>query len=72
VQYLCLALAKEGVVAYTYTMSPRLDRLHKHSLADKALGEIIAFLKNHTQGSICGYLIPLSQVSPNYRSGTNT
>jgi hypothetical protein len=45
---LCLALAKEGVITYTHTMSPRLGHLHRHSLADKALAEIIAFLKNHT------------------------
>jgi hypothetical protein len=39
---ICQALEKEGAIAYTYAI-----HLHKSSLADKALAEIVAFLKNH-------------------------
>jgi hypothetical protein len=44
---ICQALEKEGVFVYTSTLSAEHERLYKHSLADRALADIIAFLKNH-------------------------
>jgi hypothetical protein len=43
---LCQALEKEGVIAYTPTMSAAHEHLYKRSLADKALADIVGFLKN--------------------------
>jgi SPP1 gp7 family putative phage head morphogenesis protein len=43
---LCEALAQTNVIAYTARMSPAHKRLYSHSMADKALAEMVAYLKN--------------------------